>query len=317
MLTKRYSGDKMKIYVLAPKENWICDRIASEWRAYFPEHTVNTPEDADIIWLQAGWCWNHIEANLLLVKKVVCTEHHIVPSKFTQKSRDEFRYRDQFVDAYHVPNIHTKDIVSQLTQKPITIINYWYDPKKWYPGDREKSKARLGLPSSAYIVGSFQRDSEGETENPKLEKGPDLFCDYVEKLSLDKNVHVLLGGWRRKYVIKRLEESGIPYTMKTMVSLDVLREMYLACNLYVVSSRQEGGPQALLEAPSTRTPIITTDMGIARQVINSNCIVDISSDVYYPSEEDVELNYNNVLKYNIEEYGNVYMNYFKEVLENV
>ena len=25
------------IYVLAPKENWICDRIASEWYEYFGE----------------------------------------------------------------------------------------------------------------------------------------------------------------------------------------------------------------------------------------------------------------------------------------
>ncbi len=307
----------MKVYVLAPKENWICDRIAAEWVEYFPENTVDNPEDADIIWLQAGWCWNHIDPQIMLSKKVVCTEHHIVPSKFTDQSLSEFRYRDQFVNAYHVPNIHTKKIVSQLTNKPVSIINYWYDPKKWYPGNREEARKKLALPANYYIVGSFQRDSEGETSNPKLEKGPDLFCDYVEKLSMDKKVHVLLGGWRRKYVIDRLNAAGIPYTMKNMATLEELREMYLACNLYVVASRQEGGPQALLEAPATRTPIITTDMGIARQVISESCIIDITRDVYKPSEEDVELNYTNVIKYNIEDYGDVYMNYFKEVLENV
>ena len=167
------------IYVLAPKENWICDRIASEWQEYFGEYTTDYLRDADLVWLNAGWCWNHIPQNILESKKDVCTEHHIVPEKFNQSSYNEFLYRDQFIDLYHVPNNHTKEIISQLTKKPIVTLNYWYDPKKWYPENRKESKALLGLPDDAFIVGSFQRDSEGDTDKPKLEKGPDIFCDYV------------------------------------------------------------------------------------------------------------------------------------------
>jgi len=307
----------MKVFVLAPKENWICDRIANEWNTYFPDVSVQSPEDADLIWLQAGWCWNHIAQNILMSKKVICTEHHIVPSKFTQQSIDEFNYRDQFVDAYHVPNMHTENIIKHLTKKPITIINYWFDPLKWYPGDRGEAKRNLGIPLGVYVVGSFQRDSEGDSDEPKLEKGPDLFCNYVEKISREKEIHVLLGGWRRRYVMKRLDKAGISYTMIELASTSTLREMYLACDLYIVASRQEGGPQALLEAPATLTPVITTDMGIARQVISSRCILDIENDLYYPNNEDIKLNYTNVLKYSIEEHGETYMKYFKEVLENV
>lgn len=306
----------MKIFTLAPRENWICDRIADEWYNQFPKNSTHEPEKADIVWLQAGWCWNHIDQKILKNKKVVCTEHHIVPSKFNKNSLLEFRYRDQFVDAYHVPNVHTENIVNQLTNKPITVLNYWYDSKKWFPGDRKKIKSEIGLSKNSFVVGSFQRDSEGATSRPKLEKGPDLFCDYVERINKSKDVHVLLGGWRRKYVIERLTKVNIPYTMIELAPLDILRKMYISSDLYVVASRQEGGPQALLEAPATLTPIVSTDMGIARQTLTSNCILDIKKDLYFPSEEDVKLNYDNVLKYRIENHGVNYMNYFKEVLEN-
>lgn len=304
------------IYVLAPRENWICDRIASEWYDYFGEFSTKNILESKLIWLNAGWCWNHIPQELLTEKKVVCTEHHIVPSKFNQNSYNEFMYRDQFVDLYHVPNIHTKGIVSQLTNKPIVVLNYWYDPKKWFPENKEESRQILELPKDDFIVSSFQRDSEGDTDKPKLEKGPDVFCDYVEKLALEKSVHVLLGGWRRKYVMKRLDSSNIKYTLIEMASEETLRKMYCASDLYVVGSRHEGGPQALLEAPATMTPIVTTDMGIARQVITENCIINPSENLYIPSETDVELNYVNVLKYSIVEHGIKYMNVFDEVIGN-
>ena len=40
-----------------------------------------------------------------------------------------------------------------------------------------------------------------------------------------KPVHVLLGGWRRKYVVKRLEAADY-YTMFELASEDKLRKMY-------------------------------------------------------------------------------------------
>ena len=39
---------------------------------------------SDIIWLLAGWCWNQIPEKVLQSKKVVCTIHHEVPSKFNE-----------------------------------------------------------------------------------------------------------------------------------------------------------------------------------------------------------------------------------------
>ena len=40
----------MKVFLVAPKEDWICDRIAQEWNEYFPEISVSNYNDADVIW---------------------------------------------------------------------------------------------------------------------------------------------------------------------------------------------------------------------------------------------------------------------------
>ena len=305
----------MKVFVLAPKENWICDRITTEWYRENDSISTNNPQEADVIWLQAGWCWNHLTKNLLENKKIICTEHHIVPEKFNQKSLHEFLYRDKFVDLYHVPNEKTYNIVKQLTKKPIAILNYWVDLEKWKPGNRELAKKNLLLPENKFIVSSIQRDSEGLTDNPKLEKGPDLFLNLVKKIKKQKDVHVLLGGYRRKYLVNNFKKENINYTLIELADIKKLRAMYLATDLYIVASRYEGGPQALLEASATMTPLITSDVGIAKSVICKNCIINVEKDLYFPNLSDVQENYKNILQYDIKIHKSNYIDLFKKVLK--
>ena len=130
---------------------------------------------------------------------------------------------------------------------------------------------------------------------PKLEKGPDLFCDYVIKnQNKIKNLHVLLGGWRRQYVEKRLRESDIPYTLYEKTSLEKIKLMYSVLDLYIVSSRYEGGPQAIIEAAGMKVPIISTDVGIASNILSKDCIIDITNQYYEPNQVDIKYAWNKV-----------------------
>ena len=304
----------MKIYVLAPRENWICDRIAQEWKDNNPEYNTEDIHGSDVIWLLAGWCWNHVPADLLRSKKVVLTVHHIVPEKFDESKITEFRMRDQFVDAYHVPNEKTAGIVDQLTDKPIYICSYWYEPKLWSPIDKNEAQKSLGLPVDKFIIGSFQRDTEGGSLKPKLEKGPDLFCEFVKKISREHDVHVLLGGWRRGFVINELENNSIPFSFFEQAPIEKLKTMYGACDLYVVASRYEGGPQAILEAAAMKVPIVSTDVGIASNVLSPYCIIDIPEQIYIPGSHLIEKNYQNVQRYNIDFHKRNYLKIFESVL---
>lgn len=288
----------MKIFVTSPGENWILDRIAKEFSTYKKDISTNNILEADILWLLDGYSWANLPVDFLKSKKIVLSVHHVTPSKFNLR---EFTIRDEIVDLYHVPCQQTHNFIRQFTSKPIEIVGYWYNSDFWKPLNKDKCRKNLGLDKNKFIVGSFQRDTEGyDLKTPKLEKGPDLLCDYLQKIKdAGKDLHVLLGGWRRQYVISRLEEMNIDYTYKEMAPLEKIQEMYGACDLYVVSSRFEGGPQAVLEAPSMNVPIISTPVGMATAVLTENCLVDIENDMYFPNKEDTDKNFENVKEYEI------------------
>ena len=305
----------MKVYPFVINENWICDRIAEEWIKYNPDINVDDPNEADVLWVLAAWGWTQIDHKLLKEKKVVLTIHHIVPHKFDKQKYDEFKFRDQFVDAYHTPNKKTALMVRNLTDKPIYVIPYWYNEELWYADEKSRCRDTLKLPEKKFIVGSFQRDTEGNTDLPKLEKGPDLFCDFLEKIKDKKDLHVLLGGWRRGYIINRLKEMNIDYTFFEKAPIDKIRDMYNSCDLYVVASRFEGGPQAILEASATKVPIISRDVGIATEVLSPYCILDIPLQADLPSDRETEFNFNNVKKFEVKTHKENYLSMFRGILE--
>jgi len=249
--------------------------FTKEWMSHNLDIVTEDIQGCDILWLLAGWRWNHIPENILRNKKVVLTVHHIVPEKFDINKINEFNLRDQFVDVYHVPCNKTKDQISQLTNKPVEVIPFWANQNLWYPNsDKEGLRKSFGIDKDCFLIGSFQRDTEGhDLISPKLEKGPDIFCDIVENLFLkNKNINVLLAGWRRQYVINRLEKAEIPYYYFELPDFEKLNSLYNCLDLYLVTSRYEGGPQSIIECALSKTPIISTDVGIAKDILSEDSI---------------------------------------------
>ncbi|MEP6892961.1 MAG: hypothetical protein ABI927_04185, partial [Gaiellaceae bacterium] len=79
---------------------------------------------------------------------------------------------------------------------------------------RARAREALGLPASAFVVGSFQKDGVGWGEGlePKLIKGPDALVAAVERLqAVVPELVVLLSGPARGYVRREFEQRGIPY----------------------------------------------------------------------------------------------------------
>lgn len=259
-----------KVFVYAPKEDWILDRWAAEWREFCPDMTAASIEEADIIWLYAEWQWRSIPRELLTRKRLVVMIQHITPEKFTEKERADFHERDPFVYAYHVPCRATESFVRALTNKPVHRLIHWVNHRLWFPiSDRHQLRRKYNVPTACYLVGSFQRDTEGyDLASPKLEKGPDLFVEGVKRLRVQgRNLHVVLGGWRRQYVMRRLNEESIPFSYFEKPSNEALNELYNLLDLYVVSSRVEGGPQAIVECAAARVPIVSTPVGIAEDIL--------------------------------------------------
>jgi glycosyltransferase involved in cell wall biosynthesis len=269
-----------KVYVLPPGEGWIVDRFVKEWNEDNADISVEHPKDADVIWLLADWCWEKLAySGFLTGKKVITTVHHIVPEKFGSNELNSFIIRDKHTTVYHVYNQQTKDFIGRLTNKPIHLITYWANQKIWKKtADRNDLRKKYSLPIDGYIIGSFQRDTEGkDLVSPKLEKGPDLFANFVEKLSKERNdVHVLLAGWRRQYIIERLKSASIPFTYVELPEQKVINDLYQTLDLYPITARCEGGPQSIIECGLLGIEVISRKVGIASQVLKD---VSISDDI--------------------------------------
>ena len=302
----------MKLFILAVKDGpvWACDNICSDWKSSFPE-TVSNLEDCDIIWLLSNWQWRLIPIKYLRDKKVICTIHHVVQDKLDQ---DNFKARDEYVDIYHVPCEITRNILSQHTKKEIEVLPYWYVKDDWCAQDDKRSlKDQYNLPKNKILIGSFQRDTEGsDLKSPKLEKGPDLFCDIIE--SLNNKPHIILTGWRRDYVINRLNKNNISHSYFEMVDHKTMNDLYNCLDYYLITSRVEGGPQSLLEASACGTRVLSTDVGMATQVLHENYICSGVDDfVNNLNSQDPQVIWPDLEKFDFNNIGKLYFDFFNQI----
>ena len=142
--------------------------------------------------------------------------------------------------------------------------------KKQTPDSRMATRAFFGIPQDAFVVGSFQKDGNGWGEGlePKMIKGPDTFIETMrilkEKIG---ELIVLLSGPARGYVKNGLKEIGVPYIHHQMEKYSDVGKMYQTLDVYVVSSREEGGPKAVLESMASGIPLVTTMVGQAVDLV--------------------------------------------------
>lgn len=135
---------------------------------------------------------------------------------------------------------------------------------------KQAARAELGISQSSFVVGSFQKDGVGWEEGlePKLIKGPDVLLSTIEKLKKDVgDLFVLLSGPSRGYVKRGLEKMQVPYKHMYIKSYPDVAKLFQALDVYLVASRQEGGPKAILESMASGVPLVTTRVGQAMDMV--------------------------------------------------
>ena len=267
----------MKIYLTKINESWIIDRIKNEWTVNNKKITTKNPYFSEIIWDIAPWASKPTFIKKFKNKKIIQSIYHIENTSPEGREVKNIIENDKFIDGYHVISKKTKEVLQNFTKKTIFYLPLWVNQDIWYnKSNKNELRTNFGFTGSDYLVGSFQRDTEGsDLRSPKLVKGPDIFIEIVKNLYKKNNkLRVVLTGKRRDYVISELKKNNIPYKYFEMTNFSMMNDLYNILDLYLITSRLEGGPQALVECGQTRTPVISTDVGIAREILDADSIFD-------------------------------------------
>ena len=307
----------MKIYLNKLNESWVVDRFRLDW--YTNNSSISTEKinESNIIRIVSPWTWRKISSKQLRNKTVVCSIYHIDFDSFDDKEKKDFYKRDKFVDVYHVISSITKQQLELLTNKEIISIPFWVDDNLWFEHqNKNKLRDKYGLKENDFLIGSFQRDTEGsDLISPKLIKGPDIFLAIAKKMhEKNKNLKVILTGKRRQYLINNFEKYEIPFKYFEMINSGSLNELYNILDLYIVSSRVEGGPQAIMECAVSKVPVVSTNVGIAPEILSSKSLYTNEKD-FFDAKADIVYAYKKSKEYTLKNGMNKYIKMFESVYE--
>jgi len=259
---------------------WVGEHIRDEINAISPG-TVETcvrPERIvnRVVHFGSQYMW------LTWGRHMSCTNRYTV--SFFHGKREDGPQVSRHIDAFLASVPRLARIVTSATLVRDRLVSWGVEPGKisvipigcetdrfWppTPEQRQAARERFGIRADEIVIGSFQKDGEGwgSGDTPKLIKGPDVFLAAVERLAKDLPVFVLLGGPARGYVRSGLERLGIRYAYHYAPNRTELAKLYHPLDLYLVTSREEGGPMALMESMSSGIPLVSTRVGMAPDLI--------------------------------------------------
>lgn len=206
----------------------------------------------------------------------------------------------KILDIIHTSCSITKEKLTEwgAEEKKIKVIPIGVDTNLFKSSnilEKKHIRKKLKIPDNSICIGSFQKDGNGwgEGNTPKLVKGPDVFCEVVKKLKEKYPIFILLTGPARGYVKRRLSSENIPFRHFYFKNYLNIVNFYKAIDLYIITSRAEGGPKSLIESFASGVPVVSTDVGMVHDIaINGyNALVskiDDLEDLVYNCEKVIE-----------------------------
>lgn len=203
-------------------------------------------KDSDIGWRHAPWLYERVESNLLQgVDRVFCVRQSAVA-----------RYKRLF----------------PALEERFSFLPTWVDTTVFKPLDNAKERleerrriaADLGVEASGRLliwVGRLDR-----------QKDPLLLLDAMKVLAeMQPDFHLLMvgDGSMRSSVEERIRSLRLDgrVTLLGAIPPQRIAETMRIADVFVLSSAYEGMPIAILEALATGVPVVTTDVGEVRLVV--------------------------------------------------
>jgi glycosyltransferase involved in cell wall biosynthesis len=275
------------LFYLIPGAGWVTDwvghYVTREIRRQFhgPAYTTTAPH------LLSGQIVHFGEVGAFLASrhKAFARRNQLLCTYFHGSRDPQFEELARHVELFLAHENQLVKVVTACTLMALRLQEWGVSPgkivclplgidlKSFRPGNHANRLAvrrQLAIPETAFCVGSFQKDGVGWGDGlqPKWIKGPDLFLEVIAGLyARHPNLYVLLTGPARGYVKAGLQQIGVPYQHHLLNDYQTIVAMYHALDAYLISSREEGGPKAVLESLATAVPLVSTRVGMAPDLI--------------------------------------------------
>ncbi len=147
------------------------------------------------------------------------------------------------------------------SQRLAVITNAWQASAA--PVAREEARQLLGLPADGFALGWVGRFVP--------EKGPDVLAGALRALPDRDWMAVLAGdGPQWQDVRASLDQAGLAQRVLMPGAIADVARLLKAFDLFVLSSRTEGTPIALLEAMAAGVPVVATAVGGVPDVVGDS-----------------------------------------------
>ncbi len=156
-----------------------------------------------------------------------------------------------------------------IDRRKIHVLRNGVDLDFFEPGDRAAARQRLGITEPTMIsVGAL-----------KEAKGHHVAIDALVELP-GTNLIVIGAGEYEMSLRKRVADTKLDerVTFAGRLSADALRVYYQAADALCLASRREGMPNVVLESVACGTPVIATDVGGIREVIEPGVMGELLRD---------------------------------------
>lgn len=183
-----------------------------------------------------------------IIKTTCIPDHSLLDEENIEKTKKTLN----LVDGYYTMSSKLFDIYNNLgCQKPQRFIIGGVNDKFFIPQNLERFNIK-SLQNRPVIIGWTGNSKWGDWENNEDLKG----------------VYTII-----KPAVEELKEEGYNIELKLadrnerLIPIEEMKEFYNSIDIYVCSSKTEGGPNPILESMCSGVPIISTDVGFVRDVL--------------------------------------------------
>lgn len=221
-----------------------------------PLQAIHLLQSCSVVhWISPYGYWHF--APLVSAISQICNIHHVMP--------DDEHWPREYLGVQIVSMSRASgELLKQRDFNNVKIVRYGVDTDTFADLVSDTCRLKLGLERITHpLIGFFGKASS----NVQGRKGDDTLFQALVEVNRKQQAGLLLSGEGWNSLVERCEQAKIPVYHRQVKNLTDMPLLYGAIDLYVCTSRVEGGPIPVLEAMACERPVISTPVGHVPELV--------------------------------------------------